>query len=259
VVELHCQYDATEVDRPTLLGLDERSREMCNQYYISTAALRFACDAERAVASPAATASVAAAAAAYGRSVTGTPVGQVTAVAADAQSIFFFHRGPTDFTNTKLLQFDPIVRYDRRLRAFGGAFGRGLFIVPHGLSVDHEGMLWATDVALHKVFKLDPRSGGRVLLVLGDGRAADGKGSFNKPTDVAVDRRTGDVYVADGCGASQPSMHPFPIHPSSFPAPHCLAIQLQQANHRRCRSQVGRSIRGRWVRHNSPAPAIRSP
>lgn len=203
VVELHCQYDARQTDRPTFLGLDERSREMCNQYYISTAALRFSCDAEKVAVDPAATSAIVAAAAQYGRSATGVPIGQVTAVAADARSIFFFHRGPTDFTNTQPLQFDPIVRYDRRSRGFSGAFGRGLFIVPHGLYVDHQGMLWATDVATHQVLKLDPGSGGRVVLKLGDGRAATGHSSFNKPTDVAVERASGDVYVADGYGNSR--------------------------------------------------------
>jgi peptidylamidoglycolate lyase len=203
VVELHCQYDARQADRPTFLGLDERSREMCNQYYISTAALRFSCDSERAAVASAPTAALAAAAADYARSATGVPVGQVTAVAADGQSVFFFHRGPADFTNTQPLEFDPIVRYSRRSGSFSGAFGRGLFTVPHGLSVDHDGMLWATDVATHQVWKLDPRAGGKMMLKLGDGRASSGRSSFNKPTDVAVDRTSGDIYVADGYGNSR--------------------------------------------------------
>ena len=32
----------------------------------------------------------------------------------------------------------------------------GQFAMPHGLTVDREGNLWATDVALHQVLKLAP-------------------------------------------------------------------------------------------------------
>jgi DNA-binding beta-propeller fold protein YncE len=36
-----------------------------------------------------------------------------------------------------------------------GEYGRGLFYMPHGLSLDPEGNYWITDVARHQVFKLD--------------------------------------------------------------------------------------------------------
>jgi len=63
-------------------------------------------------------------------------------------------------------------------------------------------MIWATDVGSHQVFKFDPINGS-LLLVLGDGRAAAGRSSFNKPTDVAVEGSSGDIYVADGYGNSR--------------------------------------------------------
>ena len=202
VVELHCQYDARQTNRVTFLGLDERTREMCNQYYVSTVGMRFECDAERATESAAAVSAITAAAEHYSRSPSGTPLGQVTAVASDKRYLYFLHRGPTDFTNTERLAFDPIVRYDRYRQVYAGAFGRGIFTVPHGLSVDRDGMIWATDVGSHQVFKFDPINGS-LLLVLGDGRAAAGRSSFNKPTDVAVEGSSGDIYVADGYGNSR--------------------------------------------------------
>jgi len=83
------------------------------------------------------------------------------------------------------------------------AFGRGLLEVPHGLHIDHEGSLWATDVGAHVVLKLSPSDGG-VLLRLGTaGQPGAGASAFNKPTDVAVLPRTGNVYVSDGYGNSR--------------------------------------------------------
>ena len=92
-----------------------------------------------------------------------------------------------------------------------GALCRKIFTVPHGLSIDHKGMLWATDVKLHQIMRIDPNSKsvdgssmGRVTLTLGT-RNSPGRGStqFNKPTDVAVHPTTNEVYVADGYGNSR--------------------------------------------------------
>ena len=44
------------------------------------------------------------------------------------------------------------------------------FVVPHGLSIDHYDRLWATDVATHRVYRLDATTGA-VLLTLGRGSA----------------------------------------------------------------------------------------
>ena len=75
-------------------------------------------------------------------------------------------------------------------------WGENRFIMPHGLSVDHQGNLWLTDVGLHQVFKFTPE--GKLLLTLGE-RAVPGndRAHFNLPTDVAV-LRDGSFYVSDG-------------------------------------------------------------
>ena len=71
--------------------------------------------------------------------------------------------------------------------------------MPHGLSVDHEGNVWLTDVALHQVFKFPPGGGDKPSLSLGmELQPGSGKDHFCKPTDVAVDVMTGDIFVADG-------------------------------------------------------------
>lgn len=75
--------------------------------------------------------------------------------------------------------------------------------MPHGLTVDHMNNIWVTDVALHQVFKFPPLAGNvelsKPLLVLGEPfvPGSDLK-HFCKPTDVAVNKLTGDFYVADG-------------------------------------------------------------
>ena len=75
-LELHCLYNASGADRPTRIGLDERSKEMCNQYYLSTSALRVECDGEVAAPSPPANAALNAAVAKYREASEGSPLGQ---------------------------------------------------------------------------------------------------------------------------------------------------------------------------------------
>ena len=88
--------------------------------------------------------------------------------------------------------------------------------MPHGLSMDSEGSLWLTDVAMHQVghtmfdahrcetcvgitqvFKYSPQ--GKQLLALGEAFVA-GKDSkhFCKPTDVVLSNDRSAIFVADG-------------------------------------------------------------
>lgn len=76
------------------------------------------------------------------------------------------------------------------------SWGAGQFIMPHGLTIDHEDNVWLTDVGLHQVFKFT--HDGKLLLTLGErGRPGADRTHFNLPTDVAV---LPDVsfYVSDG-------------------------------------------------------------
>src|ERR1051326_5174357 len=45
------------------------------------------------------------------------------------------------------------------------SFGEGLFTRSHGLRIEKDGNIWATDVGAHTVMKLDPQ--GKVLMTLG--------------------------------------------------------------------------------------------
>ncbi len=95
---------------------------------------------------------------------------------------------------------DPIVKLAPSGR-FLSAFGGGLFVQPHGLYVDRDGNIWATDVNAkdgvgHQVFKFSPS--GKVLLKLGRaGVAGAGPDTFNQPSAVVV-AANGDIFVADG-------------------------------------------------------------
>jgi DNA-binding beta-propeller fold protein YncE len=95
---------------------------------------------------------------------------------------------------------DPIVKLSPSGK-FLAAFGGGLFVQPHGLYVDRDGNIWATDVNAkdgvgHQVFKFSPT--GKVLLKLGKaGVAGEGPDTFNQPSAVVV-APNGDIFVADG-------------------------------------------------------------
>jgi hypothetical protein len=96
--------------------------------------------------------------------------------------------------------FGPIVKLSPSGK-FLAAFGGGLFVQPHGLYVDRDGNIWATDVNAkdgvgHQVFKFSPD--GKVLMRLGKaGVAGDGPDTFNQPSAVVV-AQNGDIFVADG-------------------------------------------------------------
>jgi hypothetical protein len=81
------------------------------------------------------------------------------------------------------------------------AFGDRLFTRSHGLRIDRDGNLWATDVGGHVVVKLD--RDGNVLLTLGvkgeagEWNEATGSRKLNQPNDVAI-AANGDVFVVQG-------------------------------------------------------------
>ena len=94
----------------------------------------------------------------------------------------------------------PIHMYDANGR-WVKSFGTGMFVFPHGIYVDPEGNIWATDAGGegqrgHQVFKFSPE--GEVLMTLGEaGVAGGGPDHFNAPTDVLV-APNGDIFVSDG-------------------------------------------------------------
>ena len=68
--------------------------------------------------------------------------------------------------------------------------------MPHGLSMDSQGNLWLTDVAMHQVFKY---SDGEIKMTLGEAFVpGHDEKHFCKPTDVAVSNDGSAIFVADG-------------------------------------------------------------
>ena len=117
-------------------------------------------------------------------------MGAAAAVAFDARGhLYVLTRGAQAF-----FEFD-------EKGAFVRAFGDGMFTRSHGLKIDRDGNLWATDVGGHTVVKLTPA--GQVLLTLGtkgeagEWNEAAGSRKLNQPNDIAI-AANGDVFVAQG-------------------------------------------------------------
>ena len=144
----------------------------------------------------------------WGTLPAGRTWGGVTAVDVDrdGRSVWVLERCGTmscaDSTRAPILKLDSS-------GAVVASFGAGMFVVPHGLHVDRDGNIWATDASDgqpgnagkgHQVFKFAPD--GRVLMSLGKaGVAGAGTDVFNRPSDVVV-APNGDVFVADGHGGA---------------------------------------------------------
>ena len=84
---------------------------------------------------------------------------------------------------------------------FVRSYGGNMFTRAHGIKVDAQGNIWATDVGAHAVYKVD-RSG-KILLTLGikgepgEWNEAAGSRKLNQPTDIAI-AANGDVFVSQG-------------------------------------------------------------
>lgn len=114
--------------------------------------------------------------------------GAAAAVAFDSKGhLFVLTRG-----NPSLFEFDGNGKFIR-------SFGEGLFTRSHGLRIDKDGSIWATDVGAHTVMKLDPQ--GKVLMTLGTkGQRGEWNAStqlLNEPNDIAI-AANGDIFVAQG-------------------------------------------------------------
>jgi len=131
----------------------------------------------------------------------GMNFGGTSGVAINSKgNIFVLHRGPLP-----LMEFDPAGNFIR-------GFGEGLFDRPHGLRIDGEDNIWATDVGSHVVYKFNPQ--GRIQVVLGvKGRPGDLHDFghlrlFNEPNDVAIGP-AGEIYIVQGHGKGEPRVLKF--------------------------------------------------
>jgi DNA-binding beta-propeller fold protein YncE len=124
----------------------------------------------------------------------------VTAVepSPDEQHIYVVHRC---FENSCEGRSEPPVlkfNYDGDLVA---AFGQGLFVFPHGATVDYEGNLWVTDAGSndelgHRVIKFSPD--GEVLMTIGEAGTGEIAGQhLFWPNDVVVDPDDGAIFIAE--------------------------------------------------------------
>jgi hypothetical protein len=127
------------------------------------------------------------------------PWAAVTAVetAADG-SIFVVHRC---FDNSCAGRTEPpILKFDKTGKLIK-SWGSGMFIFPHGATVDAQGNLWVTDARIengkgYQVFKFS--SDGKILMTLGKAGVASAEpGLFDEPTDVAV-AANGDIFITEG-------------------------------------------------------------
>lgn len=94
----------------------------------------------------------------------------------------------------------PILRFDKTGKLLQ-SFGEGIFVFPHGATVDGQGNLWITDAQIangkgYQVFKFSPE--GKVLMTLGKAGVAGAEpGLFDEPTDVVV-APNGDIFITEG-------------------------------------------------------------
>ena len=159
----------------------------------------------------------------------GANFGGTSGIAINSKgNIFVLHRGPM-----------PVMEFDAD-GAFIRGFGDGLFDRPHGLRIDAQDNIWATDVAAHVVYKFNP--GGRLEMVLGvknrpgEWHEFGHLRLFNEPNEAVVGP-TGDVFVLQGHGKGESLVLKFDTDgnfikswgkkgkgPGEFDLPHSLVI-----------------------------------
>ncbi len=91
-----------------------------------------------------------------------------------------------------------LIHVDTRTGQTKYQWGAKMFYMPHGLTIDHEGNFWLTDVAMHQVFMFKPNDLIHPALTVGEiFQAGSGPSQLCRPADVAV-MKNGDFFVADG-------------------------------------------------------------
>src|SRR5262249_42301592 len=94
----------------------------------------------------------------------------------------------------------PILKFDKSGKLLK-SWGAGMFVFPHGATIDGEGNLWVTDSQTQdgkgsQVFKFS--STGKLLMTLGKAGVASAQpGLFDEPTDVVV-APNGNIFVTEG-------------------------------------------------------------
>jgi len=171
----------------------------------------------------------------------GFKLGQPSGVGVDSHdNVLIFHRGDRTWTTpfpTNPVAAPTVLILNGSKGELLSSWGAGLFIMPHGLSVDKDDNVWLTDVGRHQVFKFTHE--GKLLLTLGErGVPGADKGHFNLPTDVAV-LPDGSFYVSDGyqntrvmkfdaSGRYEFEWGGKGVAPGKFNLPHGVVLDVQQ-------------------------------
>jgi len=139
----------------------------------------------------------------------GIDVGQVSAISVNTNDQpIIFHRGHVVWDSKSfgrdyklvaptLIGEDTIVTLDADSGKPISSFGKDLFLMPHGLTVDIEGNIYVTDVGLHQVLRFPPNATKPDLVLGTHMQPGHDTTHFCMPTSVAV-AQSGDFFVADG-------------------------------------------------------------
>src|ERR1700761_7524987 len=150
-------------------------------------------------------------------------------------NIFVLHRGPK-----------PVMEFDADGNFIRG-FGDGVLDRPHGLRIDADDNIWATDVAMNLVYKFNPS--GRMEMVLGvKGRTGDWHPGghlrlLHEPNEAVVGP-SGDLFILQGHGKAESRVLKFDSDgnflkswgttgsgPGEFNLPHSLVFDGQGLLH----------------------------
>jgi len=113
---------------------------------------------------------------------------EATAVAVDSRDrVYVFNRGT-----------HPMIIFDSTGKVLD-TWGDGVFSNPHSVTIGPDGLIYCVDSGDSSVRKFD--MAGNLLATIGTPHKPSPKMSgepFNKPAHLAVDKQTGDLYIADG-------------------------------------------------------------
>ena len=113
---------------------------------------------------------------------------EATACAVDSKdNVYVFNRG-----GHPVVVFDGDGKYLR-------TWGESLIDVSHGITIGPDDAVFCVDVGDHTIRKFTTH--GELLMTIGEkGRHSPPMSGepFNRPTDVAIDPRNGNIYIADG-------------------------------------------------------------
>ena len=124
---------------------------------------------------------------------------EVADVVVDAQDrVYVFNRG-----EHPMMVFEPD-------GSFVASWGEDLFARAHGVTVGPDGMLYCVDDGDHSIRKCTPD--GEVLMTIGtpnEPAPIHSGEPFNRPTKVAFDPKTDELYISDGYGNAR--VHKFSL------------------------------------------------